>query len=164
MKSYFATTARYNAWANARLYNACADLSKDELARDRQAFFGSIMGTLNHMLVVDLIWMGRIRGVDAGISRLDQILFEVFSDLRQAREAEDRAIIAHVDDMPDEHLAQDLAYRSRAGQLIHTPMVYVLGHLFNHATHHRGQVHHMLAGVPSLPPPLDLVYYLREVG
>ncbi len=164
MRDYFITLARYNAWANARLFNACAELPKDELARDRQAFFGSVLGTLNHVLVVDRLWLGRLTGVDAGLSRLDEILFASLFELRQAREAEDRKVLGFVQSLTEARLAGDLSYRTRAGQHIHTPMPYVLGHLFNHQTHHRGQVHHMLIGVPAVSPPLDLVYYLREVS
>jgi uncharacterized damage-inducible protein DinB len=91
---YFHRLARYNAWANRRLYEACGRLGGADFAAKRAAFFGSISGTLNHILVADRIWLGRFEGRAARIDRLDQILYEDFADLRPAREAEDAHILA----------------------------------------------------------------------
>ena len=68
---YLRTLARYNQWANARLYDACAALSDDEYRKPRPSFFGSIDATLNHLLVGDRIWLGRIEGTEHGITGLD---------------------------------------------------------------------------------------------
>lgn len=162
MKKYFVTLAHYNAWANARLYTVCANLSQADLKADRQAFFGSIHGTLNHLLVCDRTWMGRLTGKDAGIPTLDTILCENFAELRAAREAEDKRIREFVRALPEDSLNGILVYRSMDGTPCETPTHLVLAHMFNHATHHRGQTHGLLSQVPADPPPLDLLYFLRE--
>src|SRR3546814_14383572 len=86
--------ARNNTLANGRLYAACAELSEAERKRHRRAFFKTIHGTLNHIMVGDRIWLTRFRGGEAGSTGLDAILYEDFSELRAARVAEDRRIEA----------------------------------------------------------------------
>src|SRR3954464_10455427 len=81
---HFRTFARYNAWANDRLYAACALLPDAEFRAPRQAFFGSIMATLNHILVCDRAWPRPLAGVPSGITRLDKILFEDLAELTRA--------------------------------------------------------------------------------
>jgi uncharacterized damage-inducible protein DinB len=160
--SYFHRFGRYNAWANRRLYEACAALSAVDYRAKRPSFFGSIHATLNHILVGDRVWMGRLEGVASGIERLDQILYDEFADLKAARETEDARILGFVSGLGDDALAGILRYRNMAGEAQETPLTWVLAHLFNHQTHHRGQVHGMLSGTPVAPPALDLIYFLRQ--
>jgi uncharacterized damage-inducible protein DinB len=159
---YLRTLARYNQWANTRLYDACAALSEDAYHKARPSFFGSIHATLNHLLVGDRIWLGRIEGIEHGITKLDQVLCEDLAALRRAREAEDARIIALADGLDDERLAEDFAFTTISmgpGQL---PLGDVLGHLMNHQTHHRGQAHDMLSQTDVPPPSLDLLIYLHQ--
>jgi uncharacterized damage-inducible protein DinB len=159
---HFQTFARYNAWANDRLYAASAQLSDADFRASRQAFFGSIVGTLNHILVGDRAWLGRIDGVPSGITRLDEILFDDLAVLRQARVAEDERILKLTETLDAEALSRDLVYRTVAGVEHRTPLVWVLSHMFNHQTHHRGQAHGLLSQTTVKPPPLDLIFFLRE--
>ena len=159
--SHFRTLAAYNRWANIRLYDACAGLGDAARRRDRRAFFGSIHNTLNHILVGDRAWLDRVEGVDTGPVTLDRVLFNDFDALRSARTAEDDRIDRVLADMDEERIAGDLAYRNVAGEPFRTPTRLVLTHLFNHQTHHRGQVHGMLSHAGVSPPELDLIYYVR---
>jgi uncharacterized damage-inducible protein DinB len=162
---YFRTLARYNQWANRELYAAVGELSEADYMKPRAAFFGSIHGTLNHNLVGDRLWMGRITGHDSGIRALDQILYGDFPGLRVAREAEDAQIINVIDAMDEPTLNTTLRYRPIIGDsTMTTPMRFVLAHLFNHGTHHRGQAHGLLSQTSVAPPPLDLIFYLREAA
>lgn len=163
MKEHFQTFARYNTWANARLYDACGALSGEDYFAERGAFFGSIHGTLNHIMVGDRAWMGRLEGVASGVKSLDESLFGDFDALRAARADEDGRIVGYVDGLTAEGLGQDLHYKSVAGDPFVTPVHQVLAHVFNHQTHHRGQVHDLLSQTEAAPPPLDLIYYLREL-
>src|SRR5215813_7119932 len=153
---YFHRFARYNAWANRRLYEACAALSPEDCRPRRPSFFSSIHATLNHILVGDRVWMGRFEGVPSGIERLDQILYDAFADLRAAREAEDARILGFVCGLGEDAIAATLRYRNMAGEPQETLLAWTLAHFFNHQTHHRGQVHGMLSGTPVAPPELDL--------
>ncbi|HVO17462.1 MAG TPA: DinB family protein [Alphaproteobacteria bacterium] len=161
---HFRTLGRYNRWANRRLYDACALLDDAEYRKRRPAFFGSIHGTLNHLLVGDRVWLGRIERVPSGIERLDQILYDDFAALRDAREAEDARILALVDRLDETALAQDLNYANMAGAPQRTRLDWVLMHFFNHQTHHRGQAHGLLSHTAVPPPPLDLIFFLREAA
>jgi len=161
----FPMLAAYNAWANRRLYEAAAALPDADFRADRGAFFGSVHGTLNHLLVADRIWMRRFTGEGGVADRLDAILFEDLGDLRRAREAEDARILGYVDALSEAALAGLLRYRtiSRPAD-IEQPLAPALMHFFNHQTHHRGQVHALLTGLTGEAPSLDLIVMQRETG
>jgi uncharacterized damage-inducible protein DinB len=161
-ESYFLTLARYNAWANRRLYDACAALPEAEYMMSRAAFFGSIHGTLNHLLVGDRIWAARIERKPNPKITLDQILYGDLVALRVARQAEDDHLINLVGAIAERSLDRPLAYATTSGQRHQTPLRLVLAHLFNHQTHHRGQVHGLLSQTKIDPPSLDLIAYLRQ--
>jgi uncharacterized damage-inducible protein DinB len=160
--AYFRRFARYNAWANRRLYDACAGLSASDYKAERASFFGSIHATLNHILVSDRIWLSRFENRSSDIKSLDQILYDDFTALRGARETEDVRIVGFLGTLADADLERVLHYRTMAGERQETPLAWALGHFFNHQTHHRGQVHGLLSGTPVPPPPLDLIYFARE--
>jgi len=158
---YFCTFARYNAWANNRLYGACAELPSGEYLKPRQSFFGSIHATLNHLLVGDRIWLGRIEQRPVKLA-LNQILYGDFVALAVARTAEDERLIRIVDGIDSTQLEETIDYVNSRGQRFRTPIRQVLAHLFNHQTHHRGQVHDMLSQTDVPPPELDLIFFLRQ--
>ncbi len=158
-----ALMARFNTWVNKRLYGCVAGLSDADYRKDRKAYFGSIHNTLNHLLVVDRTWTGRIKGVDHGITSLDQILHDDFAALRAAREAEDAGLIELVDGLSDEELQSPVTYSFLGGGGNHSNRRdHILITLFNHQTHHRGQIHAMLTQQDIDPPPLDVIYFLAE--
>ena len=158
--SHSVTFARYNAWANQRLYDACARLSEPEYMERRPSFFGSIHATLNHLLVGDRIWLGRIDGRVEKLA-LNQILYGDFTALRVARVAEDERLIRTVENIDAAALDQPLDYLTTAGDRRRVPLRLVLAHIFNHQTHHRGQVHGLLSQTRVAPPGLDLIDFLR---
>ncbi|WP_303978028.1 DinB family protein [Dongia mobilis] len=163
MKSYFASLARYNQWANRRLYGAVGELSPDEIDAPRIGFFPSLLKTFNHLIVADRIWLSRLTGIaDPEMRALDQIVAAEFAALTAARAALDQRILDCVNDMPAARLSEVLTYKTVAGIAHETPIALVLGHMFNHQTHHRGQAHGMLSGTRVAPPSLDLIAFLRE--
>lgn len=155
--------ARYNRWANARLYDACAQLPPDAYHAARPSFFGSIHATLNHILVGDSIWFGRFTGnLPAHLTRLDQILHDDFAGLRAARAAKDEEIVAFGDSLNEAKLQDTFTYRNMRGEQFTDPLFPPLMHFFNHQTHHRGQVHGLLSHAGASPPELDLIYFMRQ--
>jgi uncharacterized damage-inducible protein DinB len=159
MKAHFQRFAAYNQWANARLYAAAATLSDEEWHRDTGAFFTSLAGTLNHLLVADRIWMRRLTGEGETHTKLTDIPFPDFADLRTAREAMDARIVAFVDGLAAASFDEEVHYSNTRGDPHHLPRGLILAHLFNHQTHHRGQAHHILSQLGQEPPPLDLLYF-----
>jgi uncharacterized damage-inducible protein DinB len=160
--SYFATLAHYNAWANRRLFQACEALSMTDYLRERPSFFGSLHATLNHILVADRIWIARIEGHTPPNLRLDQILYADLIGLKVARLAEDEHIRIMIAGIEEDRLDQPLEYRTSRGDRLETPLRLVLGHFFNHQTHHRGQVHGLLSHAEVQPPPLDLIAFISQ--
>jgi len=162
---HFPLMARFNTWVNERLYESVAQLSDDEYQLERGAFFGSIHNTLNHLLVVDRLWTGRIKGVDQGISSLDEILYKDFASLRVARRREDERLTELVEGLSEKQLQRPVTYRRIIGDGVEEARVdHILLTLFNHQAHHRGQVHTMLTQAGVTPPPLDVILFLDEIG
>ena len=164
LATHFRTFGRYNAWANRRLYDACADLSEAAYSAPRAgAFFATIHGGLNHIMVGDRAWMRRITGNGPSPATLDEELYPHLGELRIARESEDARIRAFVEGCDDAELARVVTYQPLTVSPDQRSVAEMLGHLFNHQTHHRGQVHALLSDAGADPPPLDLIYYLRAI-
>lgn len=161
--NYFRMLARYNRWANARLYAACMALTPEQYNEDRRGYFRSIGNTLNHLLVVDRLWLGRIEGKAHGVTDLSAVLHTDRNELWAARQMMDEYIVDLFGGYDDALLQTDLNYRDMSDSPKIVPFPAVFAHFFNHHTHHRGQVHGMLshAGVKE-PPPLDVIYYYHE--
>ncbi len=162
--AYAHTLAAYNRWQNQQLYACCAGLDAEALQQDRGAFFRSIIGTLNHLLLADRIWLGRFLAEPYAARALDEILFVDLQSLRQAREATDRQIDNWAATLTEGTLMQTLEYTSLVGNEPRSlPFWLAVTHFFNHQTHHRGQVTTLLSqsgidvGVTDLPwmPDLD---------
>lgn len=165
MKAHFVMFARYNAWANARLYDAADELSDEALRRDEGAFFRSLHGTLNHLLVADVLWMARFRGWPQPKIPLDGIMHEPLADLRAAREAQDDDILGWVEGLSEADLEAEITYTTVTGPTTMTQaLAPALSHFFNHQTHHRGQAHMILTRLTGDAPPLDLLFYQREAA
>lgn len=138
--------ASYNQWMNQRLYAACAGLTDAERRQDRGVFFKSIHGTLNHLLLGDRVWLSRFRRTQFRPRGLDEELYAEFDELRRERERTDEDIIGWVASLTDEALAGQLRYTSIVNPAPRRcEMSVAVAQLFNHQTHHRGQVTAMLS-------------------
>lgn len=154
--------ARYNRWMNDKLYALTATLSEDERKRDRGAFFRSIHGTFNHILVGDRVWLARFNGIVApegfmapGIRSLDEELYSDFDELRRERTRTDEALSAWVASLSQEQIEGPLLFMRR-GVRVDTPLWMAAGHVFNHQTHHRGQITTLLSQQGQDPGVTDL--------
>ena len=162
--AHYRMFARYNAWANSRLYDAAAQLSHQQYRADRGAFFKSVHGTLNHLLVTDRIWMQRFTGEGDAPNRLDTILFESLGELRAAREAEDRRIVAFVDGLDDGRIGGTIKYRRVSSpEEFEQQLAAALAHWFNHQTHHRGQAHALLTAAGERTDDTDLFLVVPRI-
>lgn len=155
--------ARYNRRANDILFEACARLSDAARKQDRGAFFGSIHGTLNHLLIGDRIWMARFEGGQAPSTGLDAIIHEDFAELRGARCAMDMRIERFMDAMPAGFATGSIAYVNNQGLAYVDSIAMLLAHFFNHQTHHRAQIHTLLNQAGAVPPVLDLHRVIKPV-
>jgi len=117
MKSHYLLMAKYNAWANARLYKMAFDLPDELYRRKVGAYFKSLHGTLNHILVADLIWMRRLTESGEHPQKLDAIMFDDLASLRAARQAEDERIRGFVDELAEDGFETTVEYRNLRGMV-----------------------------------------------
>jgi len=156
---YVQRMARYNRWQNANLYGVADTLSDEERRRERGAFFGSIHKTLSHLLWADQVWMSRFTDVPKPPGSIpDSVsLYPDWDGLKRERVAFDETMIGWSDKLDPSWIGDDLTYYSGGvGRNITAPKWTLVTHLFNHQTHHRGQVHCMLTQAGGKPHTTDL--------
>jgi uncharacterized damage-inducible protein DinB len=157
--AYVQRMARYNRWQNENLYGVADRLSEDERRRERAAFFGSIHKTLSHLLWGDCIWMSRFTDVPRPPGGIPESvsLYPEWEPLRRERQAFDAVIIDWADGLDQAWLDGDLTwYSGGAKRELTKPKWLLVTHMFNHQTHHRGQVHCMLTQAGGKPHDTDL--------
>lgn len=153
--------AAYNRWANARLFDACAQLSDADYRRDLGAFFRSVHGTLNHLLLGDRLWLGRLQGSAPAFTALDTELHTDFAALRAARAETDAAICVEVEALDGAALSQMLHFTSLVtGRAMQLPRWVAWTQMFNHQMHHRGQVTALLTRLGVDYGDIDLIWML----
>ncbi|MEL6432178.1 MAG: DinB family protein [Pseudomonadota bacterium] len=159
---YVQMMARYNLWQNGQVADQLSAQPDEALLQDRGAFFGSILGTLNHILWADLFWMSRFaqdyKRPAGGISESPS-LHASFADWRDARGQMDRALISWADDLNPPDVQGELTwYSGSLGREVQTALGQCVTHMFNHQTHHRGQVHAMMTGAKIATSVTDLAF------
>lgn len=158
---YLRTMATYNRWQNESLYTAADTLDDAARRQEREAFFGSIHGTLNHILWGDQIWMSRF--ADTPAPKAPSIpespaQIDDWTDLKRQRTAFDGVITDWAAEIDTDWLAGTMTWFSpSANREMSAPHTLLVTHMFNHQTHHRGQVHAMLTQAGAKPDDTDLM-------
>jgi uncharacterized damage-inducible protein DinB len=166
---HYLVLAQYNRWMNDKVYAAASKVPDVERKLDRGAFFKSIHATLNHILLADRVWLARFNGVTlesgfmgpGGIRTLDQELYADFDALKSERVKMDAEIEGWAGSLSTDALATNLSY-VRQGATIECPLWWAVAHLFNHQTHHRGQVTTLLTQAGQDAGVTDLFAMLRS--
>jgi uncharacterized damage-inducible protein DinB len=155
--------AAYHRWATARLLDAVAAMPDADYRRPAGLFFGSVHGTLNHLLVAEAeVWWPRFAlGENPRIALDAEVEPDRAALASRLLEAAGRWLPA-LDGWSDERLAGRLHYRRLSGEPMDLPFAPTLAHVFNHGTHHRGQVTAALTAMGRPAPVLDLVYHLQD--
>ncbi len=174
LKAHFELMADYNRWMNSNIYQVSAELPAEVLNENRGAFFGSISGTLNHIMVGDIIWLRRFSHHPLGfnsleplellptIVSLEQILHHQFVNLRNTREKLDQVIIDFSREASEEHFQAPLPYKNTQGAPFTRRFGFLVQHFFNHQTHHRGQVTTLLTQLGLEPGVTDLLALIPD--
>ncbi|MGN6422563.1 MAG: DinB family protein [Asticcacaulis sp.] len=155
-KEHLRLMARYNQTMNARLIALVEGLPEEALLEDRGAFFGSILGTMNHLVVADLMWLRRIRPFPFGETlamiddlpkpaALNELPYPTLDAYKPVRERIDAALVVFVEALSDADIAGPLSYHNTIGLPFTKTLGLVLSHVFNHQTHHRGQITTLLS-------------------
>jgi uncharacterized damage-inducible protein DinB len=167
LRQYLHAQACNNAWSNLRLLRACAALDDAEFSAPRTGFFPSLKDTLNHILTVDWLYVDALERAVAGRELNDDAerffeppaTFDTCATLARAQHEVDQRLIALCACLTD---VSTIVSIQRADRVQREPLLRVLGHLFQHQIHHRGQVHAMLAGTNVKPPQLDEFFLAEE--
>ena len=172
----FTLLASYNQWMNRRLYDTVATLPHEAIVADRGAFFVSILGTLNHLVVTDTIWLKRFAaapdapGVLAALdgtpmpAALDAILYPTLPLLRERREWMDALILQWAATLTIERLEASLTYANTKGTTFTRSVLGLATHLFNHQPHHRGQITTLLSQAGVDMGVTDLLALVPDEG
>ncbi len=175
MQENFKLMAGYNQSMNNSVYAGASQLSREAINKDRGAFFGSIIGTLNHILVGDILWLQRFSQHPFGFtsldivktmrtpSALDAILEPELAALWDIREQLDCSIIEFADALNEETLGSSLRYQNVKGEWANKKFSYLIQHFFNHQTHHRGQLSTLLLQAGVDIGVTDLLVAIPEV-
>ena len=157
-RAYCQTMAKYNQWMNGKIYEVCAGISVEERKQDRKAFFKSVHGTLNHLLWGDRAWMKRLTGGDYPITKMGEDVYADFEELRSQRAKLDAEIVQWAESLTDEWIAgttvtfESVSYK----RTFSLPASICVMQLFNHQTHHRGQLTTLLTQMGVDYGPTDL--------
>ena len=161
--THFARLARYNVWATARLLDAVAPLSDADYRRDMRLFFKSIHGTLNHLLVGEhALWFQRFAHGASPVVQLDAEVEPDRARLTQALRDGAARWAPLIASWPAERFDGTLDYTTTKGVPVSLPFAATLAHVFNHGTHHRGQITAALTALGQPCPELDFAYSLHE--
>ena len=155
---------RYTAWANDRLFTALEQLPPGEVTAPRATSFGNMLRTLNHALVVDLIWLAHLQGRPHGFSSRNTDTTPTFAQLREQQHGLDDWYIRYADGLTSEMQSEVVHFRFVDGGEGVMTRGDMLLHVINHKTFHRGYVADMMYQVPARPPSMDLPVYLRDAA
>ena len=153
----------YHGWAYARLLAELASLSEAQLRAPCGLFFDSIHGTLNHLAVVDRIWLARVRGEPQPFDHLDVEAVANPAEFERYLEVGVAAWRNQLDGLVDAELLAPVHYRNMAGEPFQRPLLDIVTHLVNHGSHHRGQITAALTALGRPAPKLDYIYALPEL-
>lgn len=157
--AYCRTMARYNGWMNRRLYGICAGLPDAERRLDRGAFFGSIHATLDHLVYADLAFLSRFTGDPPEVPPLGVEFYPDFDELSRTRASLDERLSSWSESLSESWLRAPFTYTSRVDGVTRTLPAWILvAHLFNHQTHHRGQLTTLLSQMGLDPGVTDLPF------
>jgi uncharacterized damage-inducible protein DinB len=158
-RTYYQLMAEYNCWMNQNLYSVCEAIPDEQRKQDLGAFFKSIHGTLNHLLYGDKAWMGRFIGSPFSVTVIGQELYADFDALKAEREKCDREILEWSIHLNPNWLNQPFEYTSIVDGKHHVLPTWVLvTHMFNHQTHHRGQVTTLIKQLGYEPGVTDVPF------
>lgn len=161
---YAVTMAKYNSWQNRQLLDVVEVMDEAALTKDRGAFFGSILGTLNHLLWADLLWLSRFDQELRKPEGADVTFCADGGAWRDARVSCDATIKTWAQGLDQAQMDRDLTWFSGIlKREVKTPMRDCIMHFFNHQTHHRGQVHAMLTAVGQTAPVTDLIFMPEDI-
>lgn len=161
-KTYIRALMDYNKWANGVVYESVMSLPEGEAEKPRPNLMGSMLGALNHLLTVDMIWLAHLEGRPHGMEALRPMLHDNMDALWEARRAMDDTLLAYVDALDPAALEEVVEYELIGGNAGRLSRAMILTHLATHGCYHRGWIADMMGQLDMIPPVFDIPVYERE--
>jgi uncharacterized damage-inducible protein DinB len=152
---------RYKRWADALVFQAVQTLPAGEVTKERPTLFKTMLNTLNHIYVVDLVWQAHLEGRQHGIAALNAVLHEEVDALWRAQQAVDDWYVAQSESLSEQALGETIEFSFIDGKHGKLSRCEILMHVVNHTTYHRGWIADMFFQIPVRPPTTDLPVFLR---
>lgn len=161
-KSEILTFYQYNAWANAHILDATAQVSQEQFLAPASYSHGGLRGTLTHILFSEWIWRNRWEGISPAEGFMPDD-FPTFKSLQERWQAEEKTLMEFVEKLGDETLERAVDYKTTSGKPHQNLLWHLMLHLVNHGTQHRSEVAVMLTDFGYSPGDIDFIKYLREL-
>ncbi len=166
-KDYLLSLLDYNAWANGAYFRQIDELPMEEVSKQRPSLMNSILISVNHLLVIDTVWMAHMQGKSHPFTSLQTILHENLGDLWSAKTDMNREIRDYVSSLSGDELEEVVAYELIGGNQGSLPRYMIITHLAMHGAFHRGFIGDMFGQIPLMPAGQDIPVWeraLREDG
>lgn len=159
-RDYFVDLARYHAWANEVLFTELDKLGDEQRRQDCGLFFRNIHHTVDHLLLVNRLWMGRLMGKPF-VADFKTVQIAHWDALKQALREDLASMAAWLERQDEDWFAKDVSFTASSGKTNTLPASAVLTHMLTHFNHHRGQVSTAITQLGGIAPEMDYLYYLR---
>ena len=162
-KTYIETLIDYNTWANEVCYKAVFELPPEEVTKERPSLLVSILASLNHLLVIDIVWLSHMTGEGHSFKELRATVSEDMDELWKLRQDMDKTLSDYVKDLDTTELEEVVEYTMIDGQKGSLSRAMMLSHLALHGNYHRGWIAGLFGQIPQPPSPSDLPVYERAL-
>lgn len=162
-KNYLLALLDYSVWANERYFRQISELPADEVTRQRQSLMNNILVSVNHLLVIDKVWLGHMKGEKHSFEKLQTVLHENLDDLWAAKKEMDQEIRSYVSGLSEDDLEEAVEYELIGGNMGSLPRYLIITHLAIHSAFHRGFIGDMFGQIPVIPPGQDIPVWERAL-
>ena len=162
-KDYLLSLLDYNVWANEEYFKQIRDLPADEVTKQRQSLMNNILISVNHLLVIDKVWLGHMKGEKHSFEKLQTVLHDNLDDLMAAKKEMDRKIRSYVSGLSEDDLEEVIEYELIGGNQGSLPRYLIITHLAIHGAFHRGFIGDMFGQIPVVPAGQDIPVWERAL-
>ncbi|MDA9170741.1 DinB family protein [Alphaproteobacteria bacterium] len=161
-KNYFLSLLDYNSWANNEFFKVIAELPEAEVNKQRQSFMNSIRNSLNHLLVIDKIWLANMKKEKHVFTNLQTILFENMNDLWEKKKITENEIRGYVTTLNEDEMEEIIEFELIGGNKSSLPRFMIITHLITHGGYHRGIIAEMCGKIPLPPIAQDITVWQKS--
>ena len=161
-QEYLINLLDYNSWANDQFFKVIVKLSPYEINKQRQSFMNSIRNSLNHLLVIDKVWLANMKRETHTFDHLQTILFEDMDMLWDAKKKEDILIKNYTSNLSEHDLLDLVDCELIGGNKVSMSRSMIITHLVMHGGYHRGIIAEMFGQIPLPPIAQDITIWEKS--